>query len=159
MTFTKIKYDGSKVRLEYEIERPDGGESDEYSLLSGDKPAASFDLALQALVEDVVAICEFQKSDASTLAIRGVSLTHTDGILGACVTALKSLTTANSPLVINTPHLPESAYSGNTNDPNPLMPAGMAQRIAALMAEAEKYAAGARAQGDLFASDQQTTAA
>jgi hypothetical protein len=99
-----------------------------------------------------VKICELPESDAAKLKIRGVTLTHAHDVLGAVITALKPLKTANSPLVINTPHLPECAYSGDGDDPNPTMHDGMPERLHALVVQAQRYLDGDRAQGDLFAA-------
>lgn len=154
--FTKIKYDGSKVRIEYEVERKDGGDADEYAMHSGDRPRPEFDQALQALTVDVVTICELIPSDVDRLKVRGVTLTHTNGILGACVTALKELKGSNAPLVINTPHLPESPYSDG-DDLSPVMPSGMAARLEAVMMEGERYLDGERAQSTLFSQPADVT--
>jgi hypothetical protein len=153
--FTKIKYDGSKVQLLYERERKEG-DPDEFSLHSGDNPAPEFDQALQALAVDVASICELGAEAAQKLKVRGVTLTYAHDILGACVTALKSLVTANSPLVLNTPHLPSMAYSGNGDDPNPVLPDGMVVRLDALTAQAKRYLDGDRAQGSLFSEEGDT---
>jgi len=147
--YTKIKFDGSKVRIEYEVTRKDG-DPDEYTLHSADKPLPEFDEALQALAADVVTICELNPSDVDKLKVRGVTLTHTNGILGVCVTALKTLKSSNAPLVINTPHLPEESYSEG-DDNAPVMPSGMAMRVAAVEAQARRYVDGERAQASLFA--------
>lgn len=149
-TFTKIKSDGSKVMIAYEVERKDGGDADEYSMHSADKPRPEFDAALQALATDVVYICELIPSDVERLRVRGVTLTHSNGILGACITALKTLKSSNAPLVINTPHLPVEPYSDG-DDNAPTMPSGMADRIAAVEAEAQRYLDNDRAQVSLFA--------
>ena len=150
MQITKAKYDGSKVRIEYQQPRPGGGEPDEFSVACCDKPRREFDDRLQALVADVVTICELAPTDAAALTVRGVSCTYKDDVFGVCITALKALRTSNAPLVLNSPHLPEQAYSGNPGDPNPILPAGVADRVRRLLAEAERYVAGDRAQGSLF---------
>ena len=146
--FTKIKFDGSKVRLEYERTRPDG-EPDEFLLSSLDRPAPEFLAALQAFAVDVVTICELIPSDTERLTVRGITLTHTNDIQGAVVTALKKLKTSNAPMVVNTPHLPSEGYSDNPDEPT--MPTGMWERIAVLEVEAKRYLDGDRAQPSLFA--------
>lgn len=156
MDFTKIKFDGSKVRIEYQVERKDGGDADEYAMHSADKPLPEFDSALQALASDVVTICELVSSDVERLKVRGVTLTHTNGILGACITALKTLKSSNAPLVINTPHLPMEPYSDG-DDQAPTMPSGMAERLAALEVQADRYLAGERAQASLFEAKEPVT--
>ena len=109
MNITKVKYAGEKVRIEYTIDRADGGEADEYTLQSADKPLPSFETALLALTPDVVDICELDTLSAAHITVRGVTFTWKHDIMGACITALKTLTTANAPLVLNTPHLPSES--------------------------------------------------
>jgi hypothetical protein len=146
--FTKIKYDGTKVRIEYTVEREKGKAPDEYALVSCDSPLPSFSEAIGALTDDVLAICELPEEQRHKIKVRGVSLTHTNDVLGACVTALKAVRAANAPLVLNTPHLPQTGYSDNADEP--VMPDGMAERIAAVCAEAQRYVDGERSQASLF---------
>ena len=148
--FTKIKFDGSKVRLEYQVTRKDGGVPDEHVVVCSDQPDRAFPLALAALALDVVGICELSDSDETKLLVRGVSMSYTDGIRGACITALKSLKTSNAPLVLNTPHLPEKPYGEGDG---PTLDSSTVSRIDALVVEAERYLAGERAQGKLFTPD------
>ncbi len=149
-SFTKIKYDGSKMRIEYEVERGDS-DPDEFALLSTDKPEPEFDSTLQALTQDVLAICELPAGDADKIKVRGVSLTYTNGIMGACITALKTLETANAPLVLNTPHLPSEPYS--EGDALTLDPATVG-RLSALVDRANRYVDGHRAQQSLFEDEE-----
>lgn len=146
--FTKIKWDGSKVRLEYEIVRKDG-DQDEFTLQCADQPAPEFIAALAALGQDVLTICELPESDGSRVKVRSVTLTYTNDIIGACITALKSLKTANAPLVLNTPHLPTEDYAG-ADGTGPTLPRSTADRIDMLVLEAERYLNGARAQASLL---------
>lgn len=147
---TKVKYDGQKVRIEYQVKRADGGDPDEFTLNSCDRPDRSLVDAMNALTTDVLTICELH-DDPLLYTIRGVTLTYTNDILGACITSLKALKTTQSPLVINTPHLPEESYSDDASAP--VMHAGMADRLDALRNAAERYIDGERAQGQLFAKD------
>jgi hypothetical protein len=156
MRFTKIKFDGAKMRIEYEVERADGNEPDEYTVLSVDRPMASFDAALQALAADVVAVCELPADSLDKFTVRGVSISHTNDIMGACVTALKALKTANSPLVVNTPHLPSAPYSDNPDEP--VMADEMRRRLSILMDETQRYLDGERAQASLFAAEPEAVA-
>jgi hypothetical protein len=143
---TKIKYDEKKVRLEYERAREEG-DPDEFVLGCGDRPSRAFRDALQALAQDVNAICEFDPPQALT--VRGVSLSWTNDIMGACVTALKTLTTTNSPLVLTTPHLPSEPYGEGAG--GPVMTRPMIHRLEQLIDEARRYVlGGAREQGKLF---------
>jgi len=148
---TKIKYDGKKVRLEYQRIRADDADPDEFSLQASDRPARSFAEALEALAQDVVTIAELAPTDRPKITVRGVTITWTNDILGAVITALKALQTANAPLVLNTPHLPSEPYSEDGG--GPLLAEATLERLQAMMHEAERYLDGERAdQGALFAA-------
>src|SRR5690606_21894230 len=113
-------------RLEYERTRPQGGDPDEFVLSCADLPLQSLEVALQALVVDVLTICELDPAtNGSRLAVRGVSLTYAHDIRGACVTALKNLKGSHAPLVLNTPHLPEMPYNADDTG-SPVLPDGCA---------------------------------
>lgn len=144
--FTKIKFDGSKVTLGYEVPRKDG-DPDEFSVFCADLPAPEFDAALRDLAVDVAAICEMPAEDAIKIKVRGVTLTWAHDIMGACITAMKSLKTAQSPLVLNTPHLPSESYSESEC---PTLSTATCDRLAALVVQAERYLNGERAQGSLL---------
>lgn len=144
--FTKIKFDGSRVSLFYEVSRKDG-DPDEFTLCCADRPAPEFDQALQALRSDVVGICELPEADQNKITVRGVTLTWAHDIRGACITALKSLKTANAPLVINTPHLPSEDYGEGDG---PVLAPATCARLDALLVQTERYLSGERAQASLF---------
>jgi hypothetical protein len=142
--FTKIKFDGAKVRLEYQVTRPGGGDPDEFALQCADRPLPEFVSSLAALRADVCQICEFPSKEVTTLTMRGVSLAYKDGVMGCVLTALRTVTTADAPLILNTPYLPQKAQSGC------LLPASTVRRVNALHVEAARYLAGEREQGSLF---------
>jgi hypothetical protein len=60
------------------------------------------------------------------------------------ITSLKELAGATSPLVLNTPYLPEMAEDG------PTMSAQLVQLVNAVEVAAERYVRGIRQQRDLF---------
>jgi hypothetical protein len=152
--FTKIKFDGSKMRLEYEQPRKDG-DPDEFTLLCADAPAPEFTEAFAALAQDVIAICELPSDQLSKIKVRGVTLTYSNDIMGACITALKTLKSANAPLVINTPHLPAEAYGGD-DTASPTLDTATCDRLRSVCEQAARYLNGERAQASLFVA---TTAA
>lgn len=100
----KVKLTDDKTRIEWREQTENGW--DEKTLVSCDAPLQSFVDALQELRGDVIKICEFQPENLDAFNVRGVSFTyHEDtGIMGACITALKTLITCNAPMCINTPH-------------------------------------------------------
>jgi hypothetical protein len=148
--FTKIKFDGSRVRLEYEVIRPGGGDPDEYALSCADLPLVAFREALRALVDDVCVICEFPSLEASKVKVLGCSITYKDGILGAVLTATKDLLACPAPLILNTPHLPEKPYGEGGGS---VLPANTVRRVRALCVEAQRYLDGDREQGSLFRNE------
>ena len=148
--FKKIKYDGKKVNLDYVIE----SNEDKHWLESIEQPSPEFVAALNKLAGDVIEICELPEMYKTGLKIRGVSLSWTvtgDGeyIMGAVITALKTLSSSNSPLTINTPHLPAEDYSGN--NPNAkVLSIGCIKNINNLIECAECYLQGERSQENMF---------
>jgi hypothetical protein len=156
MRITKAKYDGSKVRIEYEKQRPDG-QYDEFTLSSLDGPAQPFVDALNALAMDVVGICELHADSLDRLTVRGVSFTYTNDIMGACITALKKLETSNAPLVLNTPHLPSEAY-GDGDVTSPVLEPSTVSRLVEVAEAALRFIDGERAQGNLFVAGSEVEA-
>ena len=142
----KVKWDGTKVRLEFQRLRKDN-RYDEAVLGSFDVPLQSFRESLAALVVDVCAIIECPEAYGDKLAIRGVTFTDSDGTRGAVITSLKSVKTAKSPLVLNTPHLTFGPM--NDGDQGPFLPDGTITRIERLEAEAIRYINGEREQPQL----------
>lgn len=124
-----------------------GGEPDTFSIDCADLPSPAFLEALAVLEKDVNAICEFRPP--VKLNVRGVSFSWTKGVMGAVVSAHRSLGTAPAPLILNTPHLPAEAYGAGAG--GQLMPAGMAERLRVLLEEVSRYIlGGARAQRSVF---------
>lgn len=142
----KVKWDGTKVRLEFQRLRKDN-RYDEAVLGSFDVPLQSFREALAALVGDVCAIIECPDAYGNKMVVRGVTFTDSDGTRGACITALKSLTTAKAPLVLNTPHLTFEPM--NDGDQGPFLQQSIVDRLHRLEAEAIRYINGEREQPQL----------
>jgi hypothetical protein len=150
MRFLKIKFDGVKVKLEWDVAKKDG-EPDLFSLTSTDLPAPEFQTALDNLRIHVEEICEQPKGYLASAEIRGVSFSYAgdDEIMGATISCLKTLKTANSTLVINSPHLPSDDYSGN--NPNALtLSLDCVVALRNLQDCAENYVNGIRKQQNLF---------
>lgn len=152
----KVKFDGKKVRIEFSVERKDG-QFDESMLASFDPPAREFTDALQALTTDVCTICELPASYADAMRVSSVSLSYTNDVMGAVITAVRPVLTANSPVVLNTPHLPSTDYS--PGGAGPTLPSATVERLERLITECHRYILGDRAQQTLpLATDQPAAA-
>ena len=85
----------------------------------------------------VETICEFEDGYCAEAEIRGVSISHSNDVMGAVITALVPVSSAYSPVCINTPHLPADQY--NDGGEAPVLPSGCVKIIKELIIEAEKY--------------------
>lgn len=88
-------------------------ERDELSLLCAAPAKQSFYDALESLVPFVAEICEQPQTWAQSVEVRGVSFSYggENEVMGATISALKTLEKSNSPLVINTPHKSSEPYN------------------------------------------------
>lgn len=144
MPFTKIKHNKGTTTLT-RVEDRSANDVVEQTLTSSDDPRPEFVNALQALTSWVVRICDLPIDYANEMRITGVSLSL--GEYGGCVvTALKKVSGANSPVVINTPHVPETP----TSEAGPCLPPSTVSLLESLDAEAERFWKGERAQSEMF---------
>jgi hypothetical protein len=151
MRFKKIKRTKEgKVQMEYE-ERNQKGGWDEFSFSCSDEPKPEFILALNALDEDVLSMCELPPEYLGRLRVSGVSFSFggEKETMGAVLIAQMILNKSNTNLNLNTPHKTEEFY-GETGDENQLLSPECVSRINRLLEQAEDYVKGIRAQGNLF---------
>ena len=147
MNFTKIKYNGDVVELEWGKERDDGSEvSTRFKCF--DAPLEDFKKAMIAFRALVAHITDLPGEWVTDLAITGLSInTEKDGRRGLVITAMKKLPTANSPLILNTPHLRELV----DEPPGPgFFVDGMDRAIERAEKAATEYLKGKREQVELF---------
>ena len=113
----------------------------------------SFTNAIGALAPFVCEMCELKKEDTKKIIVKGVSFSFSgeDEVMGAVITAHKTLVNSNTPLVMNTPHKIEEFY-GELGDDKQLLPEDCAVALHKTAKEAEKFVNGERAQMDLFQS-------
>ena len=140
----KVKYKAGKgVYVEYEVFHNELWDS--HTMRSNDVPETEFLDALQALATDVADLCELCPECATGIVVQGVSLSYggEDGVMGATITALRTLDSANSPLVLNTPHKPESA---DDKDKTPVLSCECVDHIDLLEIATWRYVDGNRAQ-------------
>ncbi len=145
---TKVKWDQKKKKIQIDYEKElesseDSSERDFYSLKVSDEPLDSFFNALNDLGSDVCLICEFPLQDEDKLEIKGVSFSWANGIMGAVITALKTVNTARSPLVVNTPHL-ATAPQSDQDDNCPILDPDTVFSLRRVIDEAKLFIAGAR---------------
>lgn len=147
----KISWDGKRMTVRYEV--PRAGGTDEYEMSCVDAPQASLKAALNALIPHVADICELPSVYCADLEVRGVSYSYggDNRVLGATITALKHVGTANAPLVLNTPHLASEPYAEGGDEDKLLSPEAT-EHLQTLAAETIKYVDGQREQLMLFAA-------
>lgn len=144
MPYTKIKH-GPKGTTLTRVEDRANEDSVESTLTSHELPRPEFVAALQALQAWVLEVCELPTDYAAGMTVVGVSISL--GEHGGCVvTALKQVSAAASPVVINSPHVPAVA----TRDGGGSLPRRVVEMLEALELEAERFWKGQRAQADLF---------
>ena len=109
----KVKLEANKIRIEYLVPVTGQKERDELSLLCATPAKQSFYDALTSLVPFVAEICEQSEKWAQSVEVRGVSFSYggENEVMGATISALKTLEKSNSPLVINTPHKSSEPYN------------------------------------------------
>lgn len=150
MRFKKIKMSKGKICLEWEIENKKK-DWDQFSLACIDEPRPEFHEALQALVVDMVSICELPEDYGKRILITGCSFSYAgeNSVMGCTITAQMYLSKSNVALNLNTPHKSSEPYSEG-GDASQCLSEDCIERLTYLMLEAEDYVNGKRAQGELF---------
>jgi len=151
VTKIKISDEPHRIRIEYAkgIEFED---ADEYMISSKEKGEPGLYAALQDLKEDVLEMCELPEEYGETMLISSVSFSHANDIMGATITASKTLKMSQSPLILNTPHKPSMPYS-ETGDESVCLGADAITRIESLIRFAKRYIDGEREQLELIPNE------
>lgn len=149
----------ARVLITYE-ELGRTGQWDEYQIMSADKPAPSFDIALAALSQHALDMIEVDSTYLNRLTVRGVSFSYTenskggDDIVGATMICRWRLDESNTDLNLNTPHKFSSFTSGgDVGDERQLLSRDCLGALDTLQYEAEQFIKGNRAQLSLFDKD------
>ena len=152
--FTKIKYDGETVFLQYQ-QGP--AFKDEYSMKCRERPRPEFAEALKALAPEVLYLCELANAYLNRIKVRSVSLNYggEGETMGATITSQMDLYNSNCPLNLNTPNKPVEPYNTECEyDEDTLakmcLRSECVDKLEVLIDEANKYVDGQRAQGNLF---------
>ena len=148
MKFSKIKWDGACVELQW-TSKLDGAGEVTHALKSYDTPRPEFVAAMRALVPHVLEVLELDQAGwEDTLTVSGLSINEEDdGRRGLVCTCRRALDIANAPLIVNTPHIREFRDDEQLKG---FLPDAMLAAMEAVEREAELYLAGKRAQGSLF---------
>lgn len=142
MKFRKIKWNGTKVHLEWET--VDGDDVVEHKLVSFDPPAPAFEGALLQLKEEAIKLLELPEEYGDGMRVIGVTIKEdeTRGV-GCVITLQKEIERSPAPVIFNTPYL--AAW-----DENYPLPTAIADQLDEIQAAAADYVQGKRSQGDLF---------
>ena len=150
----KVKYNGQRVHIEFEVERQKDGDVDwdRFTLDCTDPPRPGLREAFEGLRPHVALWLEMPGGWGNDLDVRGVTLSDTDGVMGAVITALKPLKFSRAPLVVNTPHKPaEPPSEGDPAASDFCLTGDCIVALDKLIEEANAYIDGERQQGRLFA--------
>jgi hypothetical protein len=153
---TKVKHQGNQWLIVFEIVRQDGQDNDQHSVKCGDAPHPDFIEAMEALPPCLAKEAEIPNGVkwCADVEVTGVSVSWSQDTMGAVLTGKKPLKYANAPLIINTPHKPESPYSDGDEMAKDMCLAGTtAKAIWLVMEEALAYVDGKRAQQRLTGLD------
>lgn len=139
----KIKYERKNclVTIEYSIIE-ENSDDIKTTLKSSDEPREELVEALNQLAPYVESICCLPEHYCDMAEIRGVSFSNHNDVMGAVITALVPVKSANSPVVLNTPHLPASPYSEDYEAPQ--LPYGCVLVLKVLKQEVINYIEGHR---------------
>lgn len=150
MQFTKIKYDGKQVELAWTEKK----KSTEiiHTLSSKEQPDIELPNALAGFADFVERLAEVPHAWMRNVRVTSVSINveEKDGRLGLVITSQKKLADANSPLVVNTPHLRQSVKLGEEGVGFFLV--GMEDAIDRAERAAQGFVGGKRTQTNLFDS-------
>jgi hypothetical protein len=134
----KVKHHKGQTEVVWD-EVTGAGDSIEHRLVSADPPRPELRTGLQKLAAYVLETCELPRGYGERLTVISVSLNYNDKLgRGLTVTSLRDVDTADSPVVINTPHLTEMRW-----------PMYLAPLVENLVKEAESFRLGRRAQTEL----------
>lgn len=136
---SKVKYDGSRVEIHHYW--TDGKKDSATSIFtSQDQPASSFLDAQQALLDEVLFICELPEEYADNMEVRGISIGN-----GAVITAVKKFPElGNKALCINTPHMMFSDSIRDDDKSSVPLPTRTAEAVKNWAKEAEAFLNGKR---------------
>ena len=152
MIINKVKVHGDTIIVSF-LRTVAGGRVEEHDVKYPEAPLPSFTDALAALGKYVCEICELPDSyRMKAFRMSSVSFKWYDDILGANLTAVKSVENASGGIALNTPHKTEKPIGKNA-DPKFCFTKDCAKALRTLLDEVTKYVDGERLQTDMFNKD------
>lgn len=153
MKILKIKINDELVLIEYKKRsNAENGGYNKFTIESKEIPSPDFKLNLQELAIYVPMMYDLPTEYAEDMVVLGVSFSYRgeNEIMGATVTAKKSVSSSNSPALFHTPF----TLSGSGEDmPMPdskFLPVAMVEILEKLQDNAKDFINGERAQQNLF---------
>jgi hypothetical protein len=144
---TKLKFDGKKVKIEYEKPTAVADQWDKLSIISSEQPDPGLNQSLQALKDFVVDVCEFQqieKRGMPSVKVLGISVSYDDkGKTALIVLARKTVKGAMAPFLFNTPTVPEPGSR------KPCLLPDTVKILAEVVKQAKDYVDGVRGQMEI----------
>src|SRR6185437_16003681 len=137
MQITKIKRSKGLTTVSWETTQL--GDTTAHTLTSSRSPTIGFLDAFEALAAFAGRICEFSHDVVNALRMSGVTFTEGKDGPGIVITCLRDVSGSDAPMVINTPHLVESAW-----------PSGLILAVAELKLHTALFVAGIGDQRDMF---------
>lgn len=148
MRFTKIAADQKHAHLEWTTPAEKHPESQvQHSLYGSEGAHPDFLAVLQYFMPEVLKLLELPKSYEKNLTVTGLSMNYKSDRMGLVITCAKKLEKSNSPFVLHTPFLREAS----DEEAGEYLSDDMVELVRQAERFAERYVAGARAQGELFA--------
>lgn len=150
MKFTKIKWDGKRVELAW-TDKTVAGTETEHVMKSYGQPSPMFRAVFTNFARIVIDFLELPESWLDEMRVTGLSINEEegDGRAGLVITSQKKVIGANSPIVLNTPHLRE-AVKGEESESDGFMTDDMMSAVESAWTVAARYLNGEREQIGLF---------
>jgi len=148
MRFTKIKYVGETVLLNWEKPNKEVA-NDKMSLTSQQEPRPEFHKALKSLKKDLIKFCEVESLDSKLIEVTGVSFKFTGefDIMNVVISGIKKHRNSGGVLALNTPLKAAQKSDDAAAD---VLDEKSLVNIKKLIKEAEEYTKGTKLQQSLL---------
>ncbi len=146
MIIKRVKVSGGRVHVDFVNELD--GITNELSMASDDAPSPDLLDAMNGLTEHALSMCRVKPEKGECCKCIGLSLSNSNGIMGAVITAQVALSDSVVPFTFSTPHKPAEPYGGSLEFRDCLT-CECCEAIECVIQEAMAYIKGKRAQLNL----------